>query len=590
MELKETAIGMHYAIIARMVPFLIADHISEDAERELSAYNPLIKRLLVNRNIANGKDADRFLNPDWERDTHDPFLMHDMERAVERVARAIKDNERVAIYSDYDTDGIPGGVILHDFFTKIGYGNFQNYIPHRHKEGFGLNVSAIDALAKDGVTLLITVDCGIADVSEVKYANELSMNVIITDHHLPAAELPSAYAILDSQKKENTYPDSFLCGAAVAWKLVHALLERYRNEWGVPVGWEKWLLDMAGLATVADMVPLRGENRILARYGLAVLRKSPRKGLRRLLTDARANQRMLTEDDIGFTIGPRINAASRMGTPMDAFRLLATNDDTESEMISNHLQLINNERKGLVALIVKEVRRSIARRDEKSVIVAGNPNWRVGVLGIVANNIMEEYGKPTFIWGREGAPHIKGSCRSDGSVNIVDLMATVEEKIFIDSGGHEFAGGFSITHEHIHRLEDQLVSAYERIRTEKEDSRINVDAELSLDDVVWKTYSDIEQLAPFGIGNPKPIFLFKKVIVDTVSYFGKEKNHINVSFRNARAGIVSAIQFFVPKDIVLSAGDIIDLIASFDKSTFRGRAELRLRVIAVMNGDNKRIL
>ena len=220
---------------------------------ELSAYHPLTQTLLKNRGITTSGEAEKFLHPDYERDIHDPFLILNMEKAVERILRAIDVEEKIVVYGDYDCDGIPGSVILHDFFKKIGYKNFENYIPHRHDEGYGLNTDAVDEFAKNGTGLLITVDCGITDVKEVAHANSFGIDVIVTDHHLPQEIIPSAYAILNSKQKGDTYPDNMLCGAGLAWKLVQALLKKRGKEWSVGEGWEKWLLDMAGLSNIPDM-------------------------------------------------------------------------------------------------------------------------------------------------------------------------------------------------------------------------------------------------------------------------------------------------------------------------------------------------
>ena len=242
----------------------------------------------------SSEDARRFLSPSYDEHLHDPMGIKNMPRAVERIVRALTQGERITVWSDYDCDGIPGGVILHDFFKKAG-ANFTNYIPHRHLEGYGVNVAGIEELARQGTNLIITVDSGITDVASVARAQELGMDVIVTDHHLPGAELPPAYAVVDPKQEGETYPFRELCGAGLAWKTVCALLtQTFPGRENVPEGWEKWLLDMAGLATIADMVPLTGENRVIASYGLLVMKKSPRLGLQKLCKVARVDQRRIT--------------------------------------------------------------------------------------------------------------------------------------------------------------------------------------------------------------------------------------------------------------------------------------------------------
>ncbi len=545
--------------------------------------HPLTKTLLERRGIFDLKAQERFLFPNYERDTHDPFLILNMERAVLRILSAMASGERIVIYGDYDCDGIPGSVILHDLFTKISYKNFINYIPHRHNEGYGLNKKAIEQFAVDGTGLIITVDCGITDVEEVTLAQALGMDVIVTDHHLPQAQLPPAYAVINSKQEGDNYPDPMLCGAGVAFKLAQAILLR-GNFPDIADGWEKWLLDMAGLSTIADMVPLLNENRVLAHYGLKVLRKSPRPGLQALLRDSGIDQRYLTEEDVGFTIGPRINAASRMDVPLRAFELLSTQDPSVGGERSRHLTKLNDERKLEVARMMKEAKKVLRDREIRDVIVIGNPSWRVGVVGLVANQLAETYDRPVFVWGREGGAHIKGSCRSDGRVNLVELMVAVPDGIFIDRGGHEFSGGFSLLHEQVHLLEDALVEAHGRVpKKEKSPEGASVDAELTLDEVNEETFRAIDLLAPFGVGNPKPTFLFRNVAVDAVIQFGKEKNHLRLLLSNDNGAMAQAIGFFLsPSNFPgadVRSGGTIDLVATFEKSYFRGRPELRLRIV-----------
>ena len=568
--------------------YTLPQTIPEDVSKELGEYSELVRTLLYHRGITTRDEAHRFLHPDYETGMHDPSLMKDMPRAVARVLDAIERNERIVVYGDYDCDGIPGSVILSDFFEKIGFGNFSVYIPHRHKEGYGLHSHAIDTFVREGVNLVITVDCGIASVDAVERANKHGIDVIVTDHHIPPSKLPAAYAILNPKVEGCAYPDKMLCGAGVAWKFVYALLKEVREKKiaSIHEGWEKWLLDMAGLATIADMVPLMGENRVFAHFGLKVLRKSPRPGLQKLLYKARVSQRHLTETDVGFTIAPRINAASRMDDPNKAFQALSGKDAATASAAGEYLHTINDKRKLLVARIVKEVKQVLAAREEKDVVVVGNPKWKVGVLGIVANTLMEELKRPVFIWGREEGMDIKGSCRSDGSVNIVTLMESVPAGIFANIGGHELAGGFSVVPDKIHLLEEKLIEGYASLKNNIAVPKARIDSVLTLSDVNWNTYREIERLSPFGVGNPKPIFLFENVTVKEVSLFGKEKHHLKIIFSNNRGVTVPAVKFFAKRSDTLKIpdeGSRVHLVAEMEKSLFGGRRELRLRIIEIFS-------
>jgi single-stranded-DNA-specific exonuclease len=547
----------------------------------------LADHFLHYRGASSVEETQKFLVPDWQSHVHDPNLLKDSQKAVERILFAVKNNEKIIVYSDYDHDGIPGGVIFHDFFKKIGFANFENYIPHRHDEGFGLNIDAVEEFGKQKVKVLITVDCGIGDVAPVARAQELGIDVVITDHHEVPKEIPKAFAIVNPKQKECKYPEKMLCGAGVAFKLIQAILAKER--FGIIEGWEKWLLDMVGIATLSDMVPLIGENRVFASYGLKVLRKSPRVGLQKLLRKLKVDQRYLTEDDIGFTISPRINAASRMDTPMDAFRLLSTTDEIEADQYAEHLEGLNNERKGKVAAIVKEVRKILAERTDlgdRKIVVLGNPEWKPALLGLAANSIMDDMERPIFLWGREGNNTLKGSCRSDGSVNLMNLMGEAPMGTFLQFGGHALAGGFSLVQEKIHTLTDELEIAYEKARKAAYEAAPQwIDMELSIDQVSWDLYRQIEPLAPFGVGNPKPLFIFKNALIGEAKEFGKEKNHLELVFPQTSGKNMKAIGFFMTREgwgKELRPGERINLVATLEKSMFRSFPELRLRIVDII--------
>lgn len=569
-----------------MKQVIVGKELTESTREELKGFSPLHQTLLAHRGIETRAEAEKFLHPDWARDIYDPFLIFNMEKAVERILRGIMNKEKIVLYTDYDCDGIPGGVILHDFFKKIEYKNFQNYIPHRHDEGYGVNIPAVEKFAAEGATLMITADLGITDTAAVVRAQNLGIDVVVTDHHLPQeGKVPQAYAVINSKQEEDTYPDPMLCGAAVAWKLVTALIARGNFE-TIPEGWEKWLLDMAGLSTIADMVPLKNENRVLAHFGLKVLRKSKRKGLRLLLQKMKMNQAHITEDDVGFMIAPRINAASRMDHPLRAFELLSTDDDARAEELANWLHHLNDQRKGLVASMIKDAKHRLGERELLEVIVVGHPEWAPGLLGLAASNLVEEHARPVFVWGRDGDGTIKGSCRSDGSVSVVELMSRVREGFLLQFGGHEAAGGFTVSTDGIHTLEIELSETYRNMEKKGTEENIFVDSALSLDQVNWNTYKQIEELAPFGMENPKPTFLFEGAEITAVKKFGKAKEHLELQFQNSRGKSIPAIAFFTSDDsfgdILLGAGEKINLIATLEKSMFRNFPELRLRVVDII--------
>lgn len=562
--------------------------IEKDVEKELLKWNPLTRRLLFNRGIKTLKDAEEFLNPSYERDVYDPFRMLHVDRGVERIYQAIKNNEKICVFADYDCDGIPGAVVMNDFFTKIGYKNFEIYIPDRHKEGYGLNKEALKEIEARGAKIIITIDLGIAAIEDVDYANDLGLEVIITDHHLPKEILPKALVVINPKQEGDTYPDEMLCGSGVIFKFVQAFLIKHGEEFGVQRGFEKWFLDMVGLATLADMVPLRKENRALAHFGLTVLRRTRRPGLLKLFRKVNIDPVNLQEDDITFSIVPKLNAASRIDSPRRAFDLLSATDESSADMHATHLTKINDERKVLVANIMRSVKKTFSHveREERSVIVIGDPSWRVGVLGLVAGKIVDEFKRPAFVWGLEGGTVIKGSCRSDGSANLVEMMTYLPVGSLLEFGGHEGAGGFSVSHEEIHFLEERLVNAYEKVKRKNIESeeKIEVDAHLSLSEVNVNTFLEIDKFAPFGVSNPKPLFAFDDVEVASVKIFGKTKEHLEIQLSDENGGFAKAIAFFkTPEDFKgkVVKGEKIKLIAHMEKSVFGYKKEIRLRIVEI---------
>jgi single-stranded-DNA-specific exonuclease len=584
--------------------------------------HPITKKILENRGVVGEEEIYDFLYPSYEKHVGDPFGIYGMEKAVSRIADAIRNGEKIAVYSDYDCDGVPGGVLLREFFDTIGY-PVEMYIPHRHNEGYGVHNHAIDKLKEKGVTLVITVDSGITNIEEVEYAKSVGVDFIVTDHHLPITKeieddaqkvtskkgdssnsklktknvkltqvVPGAIAVLNSKQDACEYWDDMLCGCAVAWKLACAVLSRARIDISLgevhtkakelPGGYEKWMLDLVGISTIADMVPLRKENRALAHYGLKVLRKTKRPGLLHIFNEQRVRKDLLTEDDIAFTIAPRINAASRMGDPIQAHQMLYEKDKESGEGYARDLEELNNQRKSEVKDIVSTISfdHSVYSDD---VVVVGDMSWGPGILGLIAQKIIDETGKPVFVYGQgEDKGEVKGSCRSLGDVSVVDLMAHVGHDVFLGWGGHEGAGGFSVAVENIDKLRPALNEAIKHVVIKEIGSQeVVADDELSFDDVHDLTYKAIEILAPFGEGNPKPVFSFSNVIPLATKRFGKKSEHLEVMYQNSRGIRINAIQFFTKEETEKKAGEKHTLLAHLEKSYFGGKTELRLRIVEI---------
>jgi len=541
-----------------------------------SHYPEIFALLLKERGIKK-EEEEFFLKPDYSR-LHDPMQLPNIEKARDRVIEAIESAQHIVVFTDYDADGIPGAVVMSDFFKRIGYKNVSFYIPHRHNEGYGMNEGAVRECKERGAKLIITVDCGISDAEEISLANTLGMDVIVTDHHEPPETLPEAYAIVNPKLKGSKYPFDGLCGSGVAYKLVQAVMAK--ESFGVKPGMEKWSLDMVGIATLSDMVPLVDENRILARFGLEVLRKSPRPGLTALFNKIGLDRKTLSEDDITFSVTPRINAASRMGMPEDAFKLLSTDDTMEAMRLADHLEHINNERKGVVASMVKEAKSHVSKREKLSdVIVIGNPEWKPSLLGLICNSLVEEYSRPVFAWGRDGGGVLKGSCRSYNGYNLHALMTGAKES-FIEFGGHKGAGGFSMTLESLTTLEEKLSYALQALVVDTEcqqDFKHSVSVGLTdISEGLWQTVS---LFAPFGTGNEKPVFKIKNAPIKSLKQFGKAKEHLELTLTPN----LKAISFFASPNTysLLPTATTCTLHAHLEKSYFRNRPELRLRIVDI---------
>ena len=525
-------------------------------------------------------DHKTFTEPPYQ--LGDVWAFTDMQKAVDRLYQAVKGGEHIGIYADYDCDGIPGAVVLIDLFKKLGVmDRVHVYIPDRHDEGYGVSIRGIKELEKSAVTLMVTVDVGITAIAEIAYAQLREIDVILTDHHAPLPQFPEAFALIHPVK--GSYINQDPCGAVVAFYLVRGFIEIHGKEFSIPEGWEKWLLDLVGFATLSDMVPLTGENRILAVYGLHVMRKTRRSGLRLLLEKNNIALPTLTETDLTFTVAPRLNAASRMDSPMLAFELLATDDLRRAKEIVEILDTINTQRKTLVAQIVKAAHATIDHRalstELGAIVVVGNPEWRPAVLGLVANKLVETYGKSFFVWGEAGDGTIKGSCRMIDEHHAALLFQALPEDMILHAGGHQAAGGFSVSKEKIHFLEEALNAAIEKV-DHSGTGKNNIDTiVLPLASSTTRHLTVVRKFAPFGVGNTEPLFLFENVVVLSTKMFGKSKEHLELAIQDS-TGSAIAFTFFAPETLIEKAakGATVSIVGTLEAG-WRGGVRVRIRYI-----------
>jgi single-stranded-DNA-specific exonuclease len=506
----------------------------------------------------------------------------DIQKSIERIKKAIDDNEKIIIYADYDCDGIPGAVVLLDLFKELKVeNNVHIYIPDRHDEGYGLSKLGIDTLEKKGVTLIITVDLGITAIAEVADARSRGIDIVLTDHHQPLAEYPSALAVVHPAKSSYTNQDP--CGAGVAFYLVCAFLQKYREEFGIKEGWEKWLLDLVGFATLSDMVPLTGENRMLVAYGMMVMKKTRRLGLRTLFAEQRMDINSLIETDLTFTVAPRLNAASRMATPMLAFELLSTSHPSRALVLVKELEKINAERKLLVARIVKEAHKKLDTRELPDIVVLGDLSWRPAVLGLVATKLQETYERSFFVWGESGDGVIKGSCRMLDEHHAAYLFQALPEGVLLHGGGHQAAGGFAVAKDKIHFLEEELNKAISSVNHQPEISNHSDAIKVSLGIATTRHLQKLRALAPFGVGNPEPLFIFENVTIQSTKMFGKNKEHLECEVMDAtglhaQAGRATAFTFFVDDEMKnqFVPGAMVSFLGTLEAG-WRGGVRVRIQ-------------
>jgi single-stranded-DNA-specific exonuclease len=533
-----------------------------------------LQTLLLERLDLSSQDQELFLSPQYSLGNLWDF--EDMGKAVTRIYQAIKGGEEIGVYADYDCDGIPAAVILLDLFKLLKKETqLHIYIPDRHDEGYGMSTLGLDALEEKKVSLIITVDLGITAIAEVADAKSRGIDVIVTDHHAPLSSYPAAFAVVHPAK--STYRNTDPCGAGMAFYVACAFLEKHGEEFGVVPGSEKWMLDLVGFATLADMVPLVGENRMLVTYGMMVMRKTRRLGLKMLFSEQQMNPETLTETDLTFSVAPRLNAASRMATPMLAFELLSTNDHSRALTIVKELEKINNERKLLVARIVKEAHKKLDARELPAIVVLGDLSWRPAVLGLVANKLQETYNRSFFVWGESGDGVIKGSCRMLEEHHAAYLFQALPEGVLLHGGGHQAAGGFAVAKEKIHFLEQELNDAIARVSHVAEEEK-NIDAmPMGLGIATVRHLQKLRALAPFGVGNTQPFFLFENVAVVSTKMFGKNKEHLECVVEDG-TGKATAFTFFVDdktKETIIP-GATVSFIGALEAG-WRGGVRIRIQ-------------
>lgn len=531
----------------------------------------LFERILSARGISIEDRAD-FLMPDYNK-KHDPFLLPDMQAAVDRLIRAHESNEKVFIYGDYDIDGLTATTLLLDALDSFGFQNVEAFIPNRFVEGYGLTVDAIETIAKNGAQLIITVDCGSLSHEPIARANQLGVDVIVTDHHNVAPVSPPAVAVVNPKRLLNDNPaayDNFvlkdsslglypfvdLAGVGVAFKLVQALQTKLP---GLPVGQEKWLLDLVALGTVCDIVNLKDENRTNVYWGLKVLQKTRRTGLMALMRVANIQPGAVDARSLGFGLGPRMNAAGRLETAQYALDLLRTNDPGEAMELAQKLDTLNRARREEQDVITAKAIEQAAKYEADPVLVVSAAGWNHGIIGIVAAKLLEKFKKPTFVLEEMGEES-KGSARSFGDFSAADAIHFADD-IIIKGGGHAFAAGVTLLTENIDKFRRRVNDFYKQknLKNQAELLLPQADTKANFHELDESVIEQINQLAPFGNGNPEPTLLSSSVKVIAQRRMGADGQHVKLLLQNDAGSQLSLIAFSAPESFFVQPGQTVDV-------------------------------
>ncbi|GIM47224.1 single-stranded-DNA-specific exonuclease RecJ [Collibacillus ludicampi] len=504
-----------------------ADETRSQALAEELGVPVAVGRLLVQRNKVTVEEAQRFLYPD-KHAFYDPFIMKDMGKAVERIRRAIKEREHIMVYGDYDADGATATSMLYLALKELG-AHVEYYIPDRFAEGYGLNEAAIRMAKDQGFSLVITVDNGISANDEVRIASEIGLDLIITDHHTPPEQLPEAYAILNPKQPGCPYPDKMLAGVGVVFKLVHALFDRVPEEY----------FELAAIGTVADLAPLDDENRLLTVFGLEQLNQHPRAGIQALIDVSGLAGRKLTAGHIGFSLGPRINAAGRLDSATNAVELLITEDPLRAKELALFLEEQNRERREIGDVIFEEAVQEVEAHPEwleARILVLASGHWNAGVIGIVASRLVERYYRPVLMISVTDGMG-KGSARSIQGFHLYEALHACED-LLEHYGGHKMAAGFSVREEKIPLLRNRLQALAQEWLTEEDlIPQLSIDAQINLPDIDISLVEQIAALGPFGFGNPSPRFLMQALDLRGYRAVGKEQEHLQMTLGQGVAQI-----------------------------------------------------
>lgn len=553
----------------------MAEEVPVEALEALPGLPRLLASLLWRRGIRTADAAERFLNPSWDRDVHDPYLFLDMRKAVDRLFAAIKGGEKIVVHGDYDADGVSGSVILHATLRALG-ADVSVYLPHREKDGYGMNAPSIEKMGADGVKVIITCDCGISNGKEIALAQSLGIDVIITDHHTLPPVTPPAFAILHPLREGETYPFRYLTGGGVAFKLCQALWK----EGNLPEGQEKWLLDMVSISTVADMGSLVDENRALVHYGLKVLNKTKRVGLKTLIDGFQRKNETLDAQSIGFRIAPRINAAGRMEHADAAFALLTAETAEDAAIRAETLHGHNRDRQSATEIVVAEARLLAASETAGSAIVVAGQGWPAALCGLVASKLVDDFYRPVIALGRNEDGKYAGSGRSIPGFDVTGALRACAEHI-VKFGGHPAACGLTIQGDENFAAFKQAFLAFSAKTLEGADLEpfVEIEETAAVHEISQAVIEEIRRLEPHGVGNPRPKFLLRSARVAAAQVTSDGK-HLRVTVADDAGGRLKLIGFgFGDRIGEITPGRQAEIVVELELNEWNGRVEPQGRIV-----------
>ena len=513
----------------------------------------LFEQILTARGLATRAAREAFLQPDYVAVKHDPFLLPDMEKAVARLKQAREQGEKIVIYGDYDIDGLSATALLLDAFGKFGFEDVDAFIPNRFVEGYGMTMGAVDKVRDMGADLIVTVDTGSLCHAEIAYAASLGIDTVVTDHHNVAETPPPSVAAVNPKFPGHTYPFRDLCGAGVAFKLVQALQTELD---GLSDGYEKWLLDLVALGTVCDIVTLADENRANVYWGLEVLKKGQRPGLKALMTVAGIEPERVNARHLGFGLGPRMNAAGRLETAQHALDMLTARDGLAALEASEKLEELNGKRRGIQDTIFEQACEQAEELADDRVLVVSSDGWNHGVIGIVASKLVEKYKKPVFIIGERGE-EATGSARSFGDFSAADAVRAADD-IIIKGGGHGAAAGVTLATERINDFRRRVNEFYDSLQLTNQERYLLPKADVEIDDfseITEELVADLAKMEPFGNGNPEPVLKITAASVLSARRMGADGQHVKLALRDKNGKVLQMLAFNASEEFFREPGD-----------------------------------